>query len=72
MLQRLRKDMKALISDTDGYRVIAELREVQNPDNLIQLRFLTQWDHAKSPRGEQVKFELLLTPEQRQRLKSIL
>lgn len=64
--------MKTLISDTSGYRVMAELREVQIPENLIQLRFLTQWDHAKNPKGEQVKFEMLLTPEQRERLKNIL
>lgn len=64
--------MKTLISDTEGYRVIAEILEVQRPDNLVQLRFLTQWTDAKDPAGFQKKFELLLTPEQRQRLKEIL
>lgn len=64
--------MKTLISDTDGYQIIAEIREVQNPDGIVQLRFLTRWKNAKAPEAEQVKFEMLLTQSQRKRLKEIL
>lgn len=66
------KKMKTMISDTNGYRVIAEIREVQNPDNLVQLRFLTQWTDAKDPLALQKRFEMFLTPEQRQTLKEML
>lgn len=64
--------MKTLISNTDGYRVYAEIRSYDRSEGNIQLRFSTQWDNAKNPEAEQVKFEMILTPEQRACLKHFL
>ena len=64
--------MKTLISDTNGYRVYAELRDYDRSNGNRQLRFITVWDNAKDPKGEQVKFEMILTPEQRKLLKELL
>jgi hypothetical protein len=52
--------------------VYAELREAISPKGLVELRVLTQWDNAKDPEDVQVKFSMMLTPEDRQRLKDFL
>ena len=64
--------MKTLISDNGGYQVYAELRDYARSNGNRQLRFITVWDNAKDPEGEQVKFEMILTPEQRKLLKEVL
>lgn len=64
--------MKTLISDTNGYQLYVETRDYLKSNGNKQLRFITVWDDAKDPTGEQVKFEMILTPEQRQKLKEVL
>ena len=64
--------MKTVISENDGYKTIVEMRQVSNPAGHTHLRFLTQWDHAKVPKEEQVKFEIILSPNQIKNLKDLL
>jgi hypothetical protein len=64
--------MKTLIQSNGGYTVYAEIREAISPKGLVELRVLTQWDNAKDPEDVQVKFSMMLTPEDRQRLKDFL
>jgi hypothetical protein len=48
------------------------MRNLTKPAGYTQLRFLTQWDHAKVPKDEQVKYELILSPIQLKNLKDLL
>lgn len=54
--------MKKLISETlDGYRVYADLFPVPDPEGYTMLKITTQWDNAKNPEDEQVKFTQILS-----------
>jgi hypothetical protein len=55
--------MKTLISETDGYRVYASITSVPNPQGYKMLEVTSQWDTAKNPEEEQVRFKALLSPE---------
>ena len=64
--------MKTAIQENDAYKLFAEIRPCVNPSNLVELRFLSKYEGAKNPDEMQVKFSLVLTPEERQRLKDFL
>jgi len=64
--------MKTVISDTDGFRHIIELREVVKPEGYTQIRFLTEWDHARRDGSAQVQHEIILSPIQLKNLKDLL
>ena len=64
--------MKTVIQENDVYQVIAEIRPCINPDNLVELRFLSKYEGARNPDEFQVKYSLILTPEERKRLKDFL
>jgi len=54
--------MKLQISETDGYSVWAELREIETPAGYYSLRVTSQWLTAKDPEAEQVRFTAVLSP----------
>lgn len=64
--------MKKLISDNSGFKTFAEVRACAQPADLVQLRFLTEWEQAKAPTEQRVLCEMLLTTEQLQTLKEFL
>ena len=64
--------MKTLISENGAYKVYAEVSDYIRSEGNANLKFITVWEDAKDPTGEQVKFQMILNPEQRQRLKEIL
>ena len=64
--------MKTVIQENEAYKVFAEIRPCINPDNLVELRFLSKYEGARNADELQVKFSLVLTPEERQRLKDFL
>jgi len=69
---KIKQNMKTIIQQTNGYQLIAEIRPCINPSNLVELRFLSKMDNVKNPDECQVKYSLILTPEDRQRLKEFL
>lgn len=64
--------MKTLISENGAYKVYAEISNYSRSEGNSNLKFFTVWEDAKDPTGEQVKFQMILSPEERQRLKEIL
>lgn len=64
---------KLQLSDNSGYKVFAELipPSVEGMDK-ITVRFTTQYDGAKEPEEEQVKFEMALTVDELARFKNFL
>jgi hypothetical protein len=63
---------RKIISDNDGFKTIVELIDVSKPQNHVQIRFLTEWDHARRDGSEQVQYSMILSSEQRQILKELL
>lgn len=63
---------RKIISDNEGFKTIVELSEISRPANHIQLKFLTEWDHAKRDGSEQVQYTMVLSSEQRKMLKELL
>lgn len=63
---------RKIISDNQGFKIIVELTEVFKPKDHVQIKFLTEWDHAKRDGSEQVQYTMTLSPEQRQMLKELL
>ena len=64
--------MKTVIQENEAYKMFAEIRPCINPDNLVELRFMSKYEGAKNPDELQTRFTLVLTPEERQRLKDFL
>ena len=64
--------MKMLLSNNGGYKMYVETRQFLNSKDSVQLRFLSTFDGSKNPEEEQVKFEIILTEEQRKQLKELL
>ena len=63
---------RKIISDNEGFKTIVELSEISKPSNHVQIKFLTEWDHARRDGSEQVQYTLILSPEQQQVLKELL
>ena len=64
--------MKTVINNTDGFKTILEVRDVLKPRGYKQIRFITEWDHARRDGSEQVQFEMLLSEAQLKNLKDLL
>lgn len=64
--------MKTVVQENEAYKLFAEIRPCINPDNLVELRFMSKYEGAKNPNELQTKFTLVLTPEERKRLKDFL
>lgn len=64
--------MRKVISDNDGFKTILEVIDLAKPSGHKQIRFLTEWDHARRDGSEQVQYTLVLSPEQQSVLKELL
>ena len=64
--------MRTTISETDGFRTIVEVTDVTKPVGHVQIRFLTEWDHARRDGSEQVQYSVTLSREQLKNLKDLL
>jgi hypothetical protein len=64
--------MKTVISSNDGFNTIVEIKNVMSPDGYKQIKFSSEWDHARRDGSEQVQYTLLLSPTQLKNLKDIL
>jgi hypothetical protein len=64
--------MKTIVSETDGFKTIAEVKSVKSPAGYVELKFSTEWDGAHRDGSEQVQYRLLLSPLQLKNLKDLL
>jgi hypothetical protein len=64
--------MKTVISATDGFKTIVEIKKVTNPKGYAELKFSTEWDNARRDGSEQIQYRLLLSPLQLKNLKDLL
>ena len=64
--------MKTIISETDGFKTILEVKTVKRPAGYSELKFSTEWDGARRDGSEQIQYRLLLSPLQLKNLKDLL
>ena len=64
--------MKTVISETDGFKTIVEVKSVKRPAGYVELKFSTEWEHARRDGSEQVQYRVVLSPLQLKNLKDIL
>jgi hypothetical protein len=64
--------MKTVISSNDGFNTIVEIKDVMRPNGYKQIKFSSEWDHARRDGSEQVQYTLVLSPTQLKNLKDIL
>ena len=64
--------MKTIISETDGFKTIVEVRSVKRPAGYSELKFSTEWDGARRDGGEQVQYRVVLSPSELKNLKDLL
>ena len=64
--------MKTVISDNSGFRTIVEIKPVTRPAGHVQIKFSTEWDHARRDRTEQVQYSLILSQAQLNDLRDLL
>jgi len=64
--------MRTTISKTDGFRTIVEVTDISKPADHVQIRFLTEWDHARRDGSEQVQYRVVLSPLELKTLKDLL
>ena len=64
--------MKIKLSNVDGYHTYAYLEDVQHPPRYKSLRITSQWETAKDPEAEQVRFTMLLSPDALNNLRTLI
>ena len=64
--------MKIKLSTVDGYHTYAYFEPVNHPAGYHSLRVTSQWETAKDPDAEQTKFNMLLSPEALNNLRTLL
>jgi hypothetical protein len=64
--------MRTTISETDGFRTIVEVTNITRPAGHVQVKFLTEWDHACRDGTEQVQYSVTLSRAQLKNLKDLL
>jgi len=64
--------MKHLLCDNGGYEMYVELSDYLRSNGNLVLKFTSKYQDSKNPDDEQVRFQIILTEEQRKVLKSIL
>jgi len=55
--------MKIELSNVDGYHTYGYFESVNHPNGYYSLRITSQWETAKNPEAEQVRFTTLLSPD---------
>jgi hypothetical protein len=64
--------MKTVISDNSGFRTIVEIKPVTRPAGHVQVKFSTEWEHARRDGTEQVQYTLILSEAQLKNLRDLL
>jgi hypothetical protein len=64
--------MKIELSNVDGYHTYAYFEPVNHPDGYYSLQITSQWETAKDPDAEQVRFNLLLSPDALNNLRTLI
>ena len=64
--------MKTIVSETDGFKTLVEVRSVKRPAGYVELKFSTEWEGARRDGSEQVQYRLLLSTLQLKNLKDLL
>lgn len=64
--------MKTIVSETDGFKTLVEVKSVKRPAGYVELKFSTEWDGARRDGSEQIQYRLLLSPSQLKNLKDLL
>ena len=64
--------MKIELSNVDGYHTYGYFESVQNPQGYYSLRITSQWETAKDPEAEQVRFTMLLSPDALNNLRTLI
>jgi hypothetical protein len=64
--------MKMELSNVDGYHTYAYFESVDHPDGYYSLRITSQWETAKNPEAEQVRFTTLLSPDALNNLRTLI
>lgn len=64
--------MKTIVSETDGFKTLVEVRSVKRPAGYSELKFSTEWEGARRDGSEQVQYRLLLSPLELKNLKDLL
>jgi hypothetical protein len=64
--------MKTVINETDGFKTMIEVKSVKRPAGYVELKFSTEWEHARRDGSEQVQYRVVLSPLQVKNLKDLL
>ena len=64
--------MKTVINETDGFKTMVEVKSVKRPAGYVELKFSTEWEHARRDGSEQVQYRVVLSPLQVKNLKDLL
>jgi hypothetical protein len=64
--------MKTVISNNEGFRTIVEVNQVARPAGHVQVKFSTEWEHARRDGTEQVQYSLILSEAQLKNLRDLL
>jgi hypothetical protein len=64
--------LKTVVTSNDGFHTIVEIKDVMRPTGYKQIKFSSEWDHARRDGSEQVQYTLVLSPTQLKNLKDIL
>jgi hypothetical protein len=64
--------MKKELSVVDGYHTYAYFEPVNHPTGYYSLKITSQWETAKDPEAEQVKFNMLLSPDALDNLRELI
>ena len=64
--------MKTIVSETDGFKTLVEVKPMLHPAGYMELKFSTEWDGARRDGSEQVQYRVVLSPLQVKNLKDLL
>lgn len=64
--------MKIQLSNVDGYHTYAYLEAIEHPAGYHALKVTSQWETAKDPEAEQVRFTMLLSPDALNNLRNLI
>jgi len=64
--------MKIKLSSVDGYHTYGYFKPVNHPVGYYSLQITSQWETAKNPEEEQIRFTMLLSPDALNNLRSLI
>lgn len=64
--------MKIQLSNVDGYHTYAYFESVNHPEGYYNLRITSQWETAKNPNEEQIRYNMLLSPDALNNLRTLI